>query len=249
VTDWANFSGRPATNPKYCYEWSFVEPGKVVVLNLWHKEMEEIGGAVVQRINMRERASMAYQGKSVWTKRALKMDTAFKNALDEKLPVRVIVCDGDKRDAYDPTAKASKVTKRLLDPISWAITNYDWKTGACTLTRGGVYANYVDQFEISEQVEKRLSITSTFPRSASVRQAVLARAKGTCEYCKQPGFKMTDGSVFLETHHVVPLSEGGSDSTANVAALCPNHHREAHHGESREIIRKFLLTYLESQKA
>jgi hypothetical protein len=28
-------------NPKYCYDWSFVELGKVVVLNLWHHSMKE----------------------------------------------------------------------------------------------------------------------------------------------------------------------------------------------------------------
>ena len=30
VSDWANFKGKHAsTNPKYCYEWSFIEPGKL----------------------------------------------------------------------------------------------------------------------------------------------------------------------------------------------------------------------------
>jgi len=36
VEDWANFKGdetKAATNPKYCYDWAFVEPGRVVVLN------------------------------------------------------------------------------------------------------------------------------------------------------------------------------------------------------------------------
>ncbi|MGH8672363.1 MAG: HNH endonuclease, partial [Burkholderiales bacterium] len=31
-------------------------------------------------------------------------------------------------------------------------------------------------------------------------------------------------------HHVAALSEGGADTDDNVVALCPNHHREAHHG-------------------
>jgi len=36
VSDWGNFKGgekKAACNPKFCYEWSFVEPQKVVVLN------------------------------------------------------------------------------------------------------------------------------------------------------------------------------------------------------------------------
>ena len=40
----------------------------------------------------------------------------------------------------------------------------------------------------------------------------------------------------METHHIVPLSEGGSDGDDNVAALCPNHHREAHYGVDRDQI-------------
>ena len=49
------------------------------------------------------------------------------------------------------------------------------------------------------------------------------------------------GEVFLETHHIVPLSEGGADSVKNAAAVCPNHHREAHYGASAAVIRDFLL--------
>jgi len=43
VRDWGNFKGgkrKAPSNPKYCYEWSFVEPKKVVVLNLWYASME-----------------------------------------------------------------------------------------------------------------------------------------------------------------------------------------------------------------
>ncbi len=53
-----------------------------------------------------------------------------------------------------------------------------------------------------------------------------------------------DGSIFLETHHVVPLSERGSDTLLNVVALCANHHREAHLGSSRVSIRNRLLQFL-----
>ncbi len=44
VNDWSNFKGKyPASNPKYCYEWSFIEPGKVVILNLWYDNIIEEG--------------------------------------------------------------------------------------------------------------------------------------------------------------------------------------------------------------
>ena len=37
VSDWANGKGGAAkatANPRYCYEWAFVEPKKLVVLNI-----------------------------------------------------------------------------------------------------------------------------------------------------------------------------------------------------------------------
>lgn len=105
---------------------------------------------------------------------------------------------------------------------------------------------YVDQFAIGAdlQVLKHESIRSEFVRSRIVRDVVLQRAQGICELCGEPGFTTKAGSVFLETHHVVPLSEGGADTVNNVAALCPNDHREAHHGARASAIREQLLKWL-----
>ena len=38
------------------------------------------------------------------------------------------------------------------------------------------------------------------------------------------------GVPLLETHHVRRLVDKGPDTTDNVAALCPNCHRELHYG-------------------
>jgi 5-methylcytosine-specific restriction protein A len=37
-----------------------------------------------------------------------------------------------------------------------------------------------------------------------------------------------DGQPYLELHHIVPLEEGGSHTTGNLVALCPNCHRKMH---------------------
>ena len=41
-----------------------------------------------------------------------------------------------------------------------------------------------------------------------------------------------NGIGFAEAHHVIPVSQGkpGSLSHLNIMVLCPNHHRQAHHG-------------------
>jgi 5-methylcytosine-specific restriction protein A len=61
VTDWANYrSGKkkpPAANPKYCYEWAFEKPDQFIVLCLWHNEMEEVNGSIIQFKNYRSRST------------------------------------------------------------------------------------------------------------------------------------------------------------------------------------------------
>ena len=53
-------------------------------------------------------------------------------------------------------------------------------------------------------------------------------------------FKRSDESIFLEVHHITPLSEGGLDMLENACALCPTCHRRLHHGkiEDKEKILK-----------
>lgn len=253
VSDWANFAGgekRAASNPKYCYEWSFVEPGRIVVLNLWHASMRERNRIVSVDLNLRKSVRRYSQrgGKGVWRARAEKLDLAIQEAAKNVLPIRAVINDGEMRDADDPKAKASRVEYRLLDPVPWAVTSYDWKTGECTLTRGALAGRFVDQFSVQLEpetaVERRMVSGMAYVRDSALRSRALERAKGACEYCAKPGFTMADGRVFLETHHVVPLSEGGTDSEDNVAAVCPNHHREAHHGARAADIRRTLLSRL-----
>ena len=60
----------------------------------------------------------------------------------------------------------------------------------------------------------------------------LSIAKGNCEDCNNPApfNRASDGSPFLEVHHVLPLADGGADTVENTLALCPNCHRKAHFG-------------------
>ena len=41
-------------------------------------------------------------------------------------------------------------------------------------------------------------------------------------------FLNAQGEPYLELHHIIWLSHGGSDSVDNVVALCPNCHRKMH---------------------
>ena len=247
VSDWGNFKGgkkKAASNPKYCYAWSFVQPNKVVVLCLWYARMREQDGVIFRVINYQEFARKSARD----SKNAVNTEAAIRTAMDERLPIRVVVCDGEMRDRNDPEAKASRVKKRLLDRIPWAVTKCDRDTGEYTLTRGALPSRFVDQFSVQDELPsapERLPVRSlAFARDPKIRTIALVRANGKCEFCEQPGFRMANGSVFLETHHVHPLAEGGLDIEENVVALCPNHHREAHYGASSPEMRKRLLALL-----
>lgn len=71
-----------------------------------------------------------------------------------------------------------------------------------------------------------------FDRSSEVVRQVLARSAGQCERCLKPApfIKRADGTPYLEVHHTITLADGGDDTVANAEALCPNCHRQAHHG-------------------
>lgn len=80
---------------------------------------------------------------------------------------------------------------------------------------------------------ERIEVTSTaFVRNPFVVFTVLARANGHCDDCEQPApfVRKSDGSPYLEVHHVQPLAEDGDDTVDNAIALCPNCHRKRHFG-------------------
>src|SRR5690606_11650743 len=213
--------------------------------------MLESNSIVYQELNLQRPAPEEITGvaKSTWEKRARKFDEAIQTAAREEIPIRVIVNDGIQRSLQPPGSGASKVKARLLDPVTWAVTAYNWETGLGTISRGASPSVYVDQFSASGNTgepERRVVNSEAFIRNPDVRRRVLFRARGKCEWCSNNGFEMENGKVYLETHHVIPLSKGGLDLESNVAALCPNHHREAHFGVISQIMREKLLSLIQS---
>lgn len=300
VSDWSNYklgATKPAANSRYCYEWCFRQGETHVVLNLWHASFALDGDQVCCDLNMRAYANdiaraadepwRAHRPKPVWESRAQKMDSAIQLAARKKLPVRVIVCEGNMRDLAAGDEKASEVKNRMLDPLPWVVQAYDWDTGQTRLVRGLVEPGpsaadqperpiepevpvaadvpldgpeqeaapappalpdpgYVDQFSgvLLDQggpPDKRTVETTTYTRDPEVRMRALYRAQGVCQLCGQPGFVTMSGKIYLETHHVVPLGEGGYDALSNVVALCANDHRRAHFAGERDALRVALL--------
>lgn len=80
-----------------------------------------------------------------------------------------------------------------------------------------------------------------YRRDPQVRRAVEARSLGRCEYCDDLGFRRSDGSHYVETHHIIALADEGADRVHNVIALCPSHHREAHFGAERQSLEQEFI--------
>lgn len=66
-----------------------------------------------------------------------------------------------------------------------------------------------------------------YARNSSVAEYAKRRANGVCDLCREDApFLDGSGTPFLESRHVLWLSQGGSDSIDNTVALCPNCHRK-----------------------
>jgi hypothetical protein len=87
-----------------------------------------------------------------------------------------------------------------------------------------------------------------FKRDPEVIAWVKQRANGICELCETDApFLDKYGNPFLEVHHIIPLADKGPDKVDNAVALCPNCHRECHHGANATSLSKSLTEKLSHQ--
>ena len=89
-----------------------------------------------------------------------------------------------------------------------------------------------DDFQGIDKPVKIQTVVTEYKRNPIVVSKVLERADGVCELCNEqaPFLRKADNTPYLETHHIIPLSEEGSDTIDNVVAVCPNCHAEQHYG-------------------
>lgn len=248
VTGWSDFKGEhAATNPRYAYRWSFLEPGKFVIALLFHEDLEIVDDAIVHEQNIRLRdGRLGGKGASQWKGRADELDEYLRIAYQEGLPVRAIILDGDKRDHLDAEAESSKVKARLLDSETWAVQRYNVHTGECLLVRGAEPTASSEQedpeIEGFEGEERRRYVLHR-RREASLRrkkiQIVLYERKAL--RCEVPncGFDFAErygtlGESFAHVHHLLPLSaapaEGQKINIKDLAIVCANCHAMIHRG-------------------
>lgn len=258
----------PAANPAYCYEWAFGGDDEPTALCIWHESLTDREGQITYEGNLRREALELdraaedyYKPQNVRSRakeqarRARRFDRLLQGAYRQAKPIRVITLAGEmRRGGSEPGVQSAIVDYRLLDPEPWYVHVYADADGHCRLIRGvarlpdSTVADespaFIDQFTIPEAALRLVVSGQVYERSPAVRRTALLRAGGKCEACSAPGFVMDSGSIYLETHHVFPLSNGGPDAEWNVVAICPNDHRRAHFGKGRVGLRSRLVDRL-----
>lgn len=240
TSDWKNYKGRhAASNPKYCYNWSFeYSKDDVIVINLWYDRLELKQGKILCEFNPKK-----FRSDNVRRQRVEHLNKSLAKAFTHRIPLRVILLG--KKDG------SNKPDFRSLDTKYWYVHKYD-EHGNCIVIRDESKQTFIDQFTLNESeaklADKIKSTINVHRRSKVVRELALLRAQGRCEFCNEEGFKTASGAIYLESHHIQPLSEGGEDNIENVIALCPNHHREAHYSEQALKLREEFFNNI-SKKA
>lgn len=71
--------------------------------------------------------------------------------------------------------------------------------------------------------------TKYYERNEAIKLVAKMLANGECQLCEQPApFVDQKGIPFLESHHIIWLSNNGPDTLENSIALCPNCHSKMH---------------------
>ncbi len=250
VSQWKNYKGAsPAANPKYCYNWSFEQPGEAVAVCLWHETLEQKDGRVWFIRKPKAHASLRKEpGASVWNRRDAEFGENLELAYREQLPIRVIVVERKRRDSADLKPRASIVKARLLDPVAWAVTEYDYATGACALARGlKPLVPAIDSSDLEwswfEGKWKRAFVYHRRREAKARREKIqeALRKNGGRLVCEVPncGFDFAKrygalGEGYAQVHHLLPLSkspkEGREITLKDLAVVCANCHVMIHLG-------------------
>lgn len=102
----------------------------------------------------------------------------------------------------------------------------------------------------SKPSKGHISLREYYRRSQEIIIYAKTRANGICECCDKPSpFEDENGIPFLEVHHILRLADDGPDEPENVAAVCPNCHREAHYGKEKLRLKEKLIKIIIDKEA
>jgi 5-methylcytosine-specific restriction enzyme A len=249
VSPWRNYRGKSAAaNPKYCYNWSFEQPGEFVAVCLWHENLRPSKDKVVYRIPPRRNRPAKTSQEVTWRRRRADLDRHIHLAYTQQLPLRAIIVEGTQGNAETANPIASRVRARLLDPEPWAVAECNFETGECLLVRGTPptrpATNSADVELSWFEGQERTAFIRHRKREAEARRAKIAEvleANGGKLICAVPNcafdFHARYGALgegYAHVHHLEELSrspkEGRRVRLSDLAVVCANCHAMIHIG-------------------
>jgi 5-methylcytosine-specific restriction enzyme A len=254
VSSWAKYKGKHATSNPKSYNWSFEQAGEKFALCLWYPDIKTKGGETQHRLIPASRgAKRKGPGSANWNKRAADMLTHARTAYEQQLPIRVIVVDGKQRNPSDAVPVASRVKARLLDPVPWAVKEFNFDTGEWLLVRGlkpVVPAFSAPDIELSYyEGTQRLRFILHRRREGELRRAKIAEVLArdgklvcevpNCDFDFKERYSLL-GEGYAQVHHLIPLKkappEGRKIFLKDLAVVCANCHVMIHrNGECRPL--------------
>lgn len=156
--------------------------------------------------------------------------------------------------ANDGKRKGDKLVKYLLEPIE----ELEEVNMPVTDPLTNVVLEPSEFYNLRQKINNKKDkprkdnifvLTEYRDRSIQIKEYALLRAEGKCENCGHDApFVNSNNIPFLEVHHIFSLSDDGPDSAVNVAAICPNCHREAHYGKHSQKLKEKLANKIQDKE-
>ncbi len=142
------------------------------------------------------------------------------------------------------------------DPLILLANNLGLKTEYIDFWKDYVPNYQADTLKgIKELEEKIMDLTpirkeriSSFIERGAIARKIKIFNQYKCLVCEAlgidpHGFKKENGQFYIETHHIIPVSnlEKGSLSVANLITVCANHHRQFHYGNVEILTNDILI--------
>ena len=148
---------------------------------------------------------------------------------------------GRKVSYFDPSRDDEEGTAILVADLGSSEFLSDVESFVDAVHRFKASLTHDDPGQLSDsEIRNKAAAAPARPRSSTTAAVIYARnphvaefakrrARGKCELCKRPApFDKAPNEPYLESHHIVWLSRGGTDRPENTVALCPNCHRKMH---------------------
>ena len=233
VTAWRYSDGQPyaqpASNPSFCYNWSFGNEQAGYVICVWHKSLVERSGRIVYDSDIASHTRRLREEFARSTldgtqrsrllnqiRRSEAFEAAVANAFYSARPLKLILNLGDTREDDELADSTSRVSERALDSELWYV--HSLVAGDALIVRGERQATLQGSDLIPEPMPPESPGEDDEWREGQIRRRRgqgAFRAKLLEAYGRRCTVTGTVLEPLLEAAHIVPHAELTDYRTSN----------------------------------